>query len=76
MEFVGFRPLIKGTIYWNFYINLIKKKLVYPPLNYFWVSYKFLIFFLLRYPELDDFVNVVPVDFFRASGFLYKKNIR
>lgn len=69
MEFVGFRILFKGYIFWEFYKRLIRKALILKNPKFMFFSFYFLFFFIIKKPRKKHLIYPFKLDIYRVSSF-------
>jgi hypothetical protein len=71
MKFIGVHSLFKGFVYFDIVRRLIRKSILYGTPNYVFMSYIFFSFFLKKVPKLKNYINPMPLDIFRATGYAF-----
>jgi len=74
MEMVGFRGIIKSSIFWKWSIRAYRKALLSTAPKYMFVSYFFFYFFMKYMPKPKQIINPVNIDIYRLSGFTKYKH--
>lgn len=71
LNIITFDKLAKKIIYVSLLMRLAKKRSLFNPPGYLFVSYIFLFAYTQRYPRRKDLVFPISVDFNRAAGYAF-----
>jgi len=67
---LNFVPMFKKYIYINLIKRLLKKRTLFNPPTYMFVSYVFLFSYMNRPPRRKDLIYPISLDIYRASGYV------
>lgn len=68
-DIVGYRPLYKSFIFWNYFRRLRRKAILFMNPRCIYLSYIFFFTILLKRFKKKDIINTFSVDYFRCLSF-------
>lgn len=68
-DMIGFRVLIKGWIFWQFFKRLRRRAFIFLFPKYIYISIIFFLIILLRAPLKKEIINPISIDMYRLYNY-------